>query len=1110
MHALRLASLYLALFLSGAAALVYQSTWGRMLQRVFGVSDLAIATVLATFFLGLGVGSALGGRWGERVRRPALIYALLEAVIGLWALLSLVLIPNVHGIYAAIGAGQGFATLTAIRFTIAVFILLPPTLLMGATLPILIAATARHGIAWSSSATWLYATNTLGAMLGAGFTGLYLVPTHGAKASVVVAALGSFAAAVLVVTSWRGGRERAAEPRPRRRPHPAAIERETHVSGSGAARLAMLLASVAGFASLASEVLWTRVLRMVVQGTTQAFAAMLVNFLAGIALGSLLAERLMRSSRNPRRLFATTQLLLAGLTVLAIWVAGQLPRLLVMVQHSTTLVPHEAWVVLVVSSVLLLPLAIVLGTSIPLAWRIAGGDAEDAARHSGRVLAANTLGGLGGSILAGFLLVPTLGLEGAITAVVLFHFLAAAIALQASYADLVRRAFAVAIPALLAVLAALAGPDLPLPYLLDAWYDPSRAYIDGPGHESWEQDVEFLREGRNTTVTILERGDSTLRLFNDGRPESGFGGADPGFGEELAVLGTLPTLFAQEHERAMVIGLGAGHSTAVLRGGPWERIDVVELEGAVVEAARFLYEQRETEFPLDDERVHLIVDDARAQLVLAPEGTYDAVVSQPSHPWLAGSSALYTREFFQEVERALAPGGVLALWSNLFRMDPPHLKQIVRTLLEVFDHVKAFVVESSSFIFIAGDQPLEFDERFATRVTSEGLRPFLRPFVLDDLVDYASSMELDGPNARAWSAGQPLIVDDRPALEFDLARIPHDQGLSERELDMALEEVPWIARESFAPVPLDMRTDLLIQRIEYVGLRPPALDRVEASLDGLGLEPLDRHLVEGVLAEQRGDVEAALAHYDEALADDRAAYRADRLREAERDWRGLLAHARVPGRATPSSATPYLSAALALRDEVAARQALALVPEVNNTTDDPIAAVVRAWLGESALGESSLGEPGEEEEPETARDDEDGDTCPAVLEAVEAHAFARENEHVTLLAAECAFAAGDLEAGRAYLADRRRVRRSLAAQIAQEASEANGPQPGLGATLWRRVLEADPAHPRAAAELARWLHQEGEEVQAGAVLRRAWQEVRGLPDAASTVRQAADELGVQL
>ena len=148
---------------------------------------------------------------------------------------------------------------------------------------------------------------------------------------------------------------------------------------------------------------------------------------------------------------------------------------------------------------------------------------------------------------------PTLGLEGAITAVVLFHFLAAAIALQASYADLVRRAFAVAIPALLAVLAALAGPDLPLPYLLDAWYDPSRAYIDGPGHESWEQDVEFLREGRNTTVTILERGDSTLRLFNDGRPESGFGGADPGFGEELAVLGTLPTLFAQEHERAMRI-----------------------------------------------------------------------------------------------------------------------------------------------------------------------------------------------------------------------------------------------------------------------------------------------------------------------------------------------------------------------------------------------------------------------------------------------------------------------------------------------------------------------------------------------------------------------------
>ncbi|MEM9075156.1 MAG: hypothetical protein AAGE52_42050, partial [Myxococcota bacterium] len=584
---LRIISLYVALFLSGTAALVYQSTWGRMLQRVFGVSDLAVATVLATFFLGLGLGSALGGRWGRKVRRPARAYALLEVAIGAWALLSLLLIPNVHDVYAAIGGGMGFGALTIIRFLIAIFILLPPTLLMGATLPILIAATARQGVAWSSSATWLYATNTLGAVVGAGITGLYLVPSFGAKVSVVVAACASFAAAIIVYVVWRGASDTEEKEEPSERvPVPSRV------------RLAMTLAAIAGLASLASEVLWTRVLRLVVQGTTQAFAAMLVNYLIGIALGSIIAERLMRKpNRNPTVLFAGTQLLLGILTVAAIYVGSQLPRLAVLVQGSTNIVPHEAWVILALSSFLLLPLALVLGTSVPLAWRIAGGGTDDASEHSGRVLAANTLGGLFGSLGAGFLLIPgfAAALEGSdpadirvsavelsLLAVVFVHLLAATIALVSAARTSIQRIFGMTGPLAVGVVLVLIGPSLNLPFLLDAWYDPSSAVVTGPD-DYWRNNVVFLEEGRNTTVSILDRS-STLRLFNDGRPESGFGEDDPGFGEELAVLGSLPVIFAEKHERAMVIGLGAGHTTAVLLGGPWQQVDVVELEGAVVNA----------------------------------------------------------------------------------------------------------------------------------------------------------------------------------------------------------------------------------------------------------------------------------------------------------------------------------------------------------------------------------------------------------------------------------------------------------------------------------------------------------------------------------------------
>lgn len=1069
--AIRFASLFVALFLSGAAALVYQSTWGRMLQRVFGVSDLAIATVLATFFLGLGLGSALGARFATRFRRPALAYGFLEAVIGLWALLSLLLIPNLHTFYSGLGQDAGFGLLTTIRLLLAVVVLLPPTLLMGATLPVLVQAASRHGVHWSSSATWLYATNTFGAVAGAGLTGLWLVPTYGTRTSVVVAAVASFAAALVVLVFWSSGARNATERR----------EEPSDERGRGSARLAMSLAALAGFASLASEVLWTRILRMVVQGTTQAFAAMLVNFLVGIALGSLAAERLMAKGRDPRTLFGITQTLLALLTVLAMSVGAQMPRLSMLLQERHQVVPHEPWVLLVLSAVLLLPLALVLGTSIPLAWRIAGGSPEEAARHSGRVLAANTLGGLLGSMTAGFLLVPSLGIEASILAVVFLHLTASAIAFRSVTSRLVPQVLALTAPIALGVGLLSLQPSLHVPYLLDAWYDTSRALIEGPG-DTDRDGLKFMEEGRNTTVTVIERSGS-LRLFNDGRPESGISlSGEPGFGEELAVLGSLPTLFARDHGRAMVVGLGAGHSAAVMTGGPWERLDVVELEESVVRAARFLYEAREKPFPLDDPRVHLIVDDARAQLVLAPEASYDAVVSQPSHPWLAGSSALYTEEFFREVDRALRPGGVLALWTNLFRIHVRHLRSIVATLFEVFEHVSAFVAESSSFVLVASHEPILFDERFAERVSSDGLEPFLRPFALDDIVDFTSTLELDSASARAFSEGATTVHDDRPVLEIELARIPHDQWLAESVLDYAFAELPWVHSETVAGLPADVRAEFFLQRIERVRLRLRALTRLEQSLDGAGFPEESEHLLRGALAETRGDVSAALHHYDRARRDLRAADRADRLREAELHHYELLAALDDDDRALPQRATPFLAAALAREDREAAARAVELAERIGDTTHAPLLAVARAFAAGDCAG----------------------------LEAAASDA-ALDEPTVGLLAARCADADGRFEDAARFLERRGFALRAIASRETREGEAARtGQNGGLAMMHFRRAFRANPGHGAATTSLANQLHALGREVEASEVLRAGWPEARHLPAAKALFESTASALGVTL
>jgi spermidine synthase len=248
------------------------------------------------------------------------------------------------------------------------------------------------------------------------------------------------------------------------------------------------------------------------------------------------------------------------------WLAPQLPRILGLVSGEADLDPYRTWTMLATAAVLLLPLSLVLGTSIPLAWRLAGGDASTAAENAGRVLAWNTVGGLVGSLLAGFVMVPALGIEFSLAIVAVVHLETALVAFRGTSETLVQKLASLVLPNVAVVAIFLIRPTIDLPFLLHARNDAITAIVEGPNAPTWASQIVSLREGRNTTVTITDE-DGLLRLYNDGRPESGFGGDEPGFGAELSMLGSLPILFANAHKRAMMIGLGAGHTTAVMLGG---------------------------------------------------------------------------------------------------------------------------------------------------------------------------------------------------------------------------------------------------------------------------------------------------------------------------------------------------------------------------------------------------------------------------------------------------------------------------------------------------------------------------------------------------------------
>lgn len=1069
-----LAALHVALFFSGAAGLVYESSWTRLLHRVFGVGDLAVATVLATFFLGLGLGNGLAARYAAKVVRPARAYAILEVGVGLYALLSLLIVPGLGAAYGAVGADASFATLTLVRFVLACLALLPPTILMGATLPIV--AEASTDPAWSRSVTAFYTSNTLGAVVGAGLAGFFLVPHFGTRATVVVGAVLSFAAAAIVLAALRDARKEA---------RPSAPLDDAEASASDVASshrtplgLAAVLTFLAGAAALGSEVIWTRVLRIVVHGTTPAFAAMLVNYLLGIAVGALVARALTKRF-HPARLLGATQMTLVVLTGLAIALVPFAPRVIPMLREMPDTVPNETWIIGLVSGALLFPLAVVLGTGLPTTWAMIDRGA-DAGRGSAIVLAANTVGGLVGSLAAGFLLVPSLGTEASLLAFAGVNALVAAIALRGAAPDgdeptaLLQRVGAIVGPLAVLVVVLLARPSLELRFLLSVSTDPVQAMVGGPG-EAWNRRVVFLREGRNTTVTVLDRGTS-LGLYNDGRPESGFSQGMPGFGQELVVLGGLPGVLAAERRDAMIIGLGAGHTASVALATGFEHVRVIELEEGIVEASRLLYEARGRPFPLDDPRAQLIIDDARNQLGLMPEGSLDAVISQPSHPWLAGSSALYTVEFFGEVRRALRPGGVFGLWVNLFRMDVPHLRSVVRTLLEVFPIVHGFVVENSSLVLMASNGPVRFGPEQTERIRSaDASGPFFAPFDLGSVEALLAHLELDPEAARTFAEGGALIVDDRPLLELELAGIQNSVGLDARAIDRAVEGEAWLhAMPEGVPDP----TELLLRRLDVVAARPAGLRRVESSFSDALLSGVeDEALIRGRVAELRGDVTHALEAYDRSAAVE-AHDRAAALRFDEALWESLAASVGTSPPPVLSDPSPVIRAAL-----VTPRPDARIVAFVRANERHPMARATMALIDRGCVA--------------------------ATEESVTSVADA--TPEIARFLAQCAWTSGDVEAATRHEQVAWRLRTAEAGRLTRDGEvlteQGNG---GLALLVLRRALRLYPTTTRAAIALARLHQRDGRPDQARAVILAAFEATAGLDEARGRLVQAALSLGIEL
>lgn len=688
------AAFYLLFTLSGFAGLIYESIWTHYLKLYLGHAAYAQSLVLAVFMGGMALGAAASARISTRLSSPLAGYALAEALVGL----------------AALGFHEGFVALTgwsyasllpalgaegavlAAKLALACLLILPQSVLLGATFPLMSAGLVRaHPRAAGESVAMLYFTNSLGAALGVLASGFVLIAWVGLPGTLRIAGvinLGLAAAVWLLARPLQAG----------------ALERRAEGAPSAAATL-LAVAFLTGLASFVYEISWIRMLSLVLGASTHSFELMLSTFILGLALGGLAVRRLVDRTASPERLLGWVQVAmgLAALATLPVYdrTFGLMETLM------RGIARNDAGYVLfnlsgqAIAALVMLPATFCAGMTLPL---ITGALLRRGAGEGaiGRVYAANTLGAIAGVLLAVHVGLPGLGLKGALVTAALLD---AALGLVLLYRFAPRGAqFAPA-----AAACALLFAPIALAFELDANKMTAGVYRHGDLASSRDATVLFARDGKTATVHLVRYGD-TLSIRTNGKSDGsinlqGKAESDRGTDEITMVLsGALPLALKPEAKSAAVIGIGTGLTThTLLQSLEIERVETVEIEAAMAEAARGFAPRNGAAFA--DPRGAIRIDDAKTWFA-ARQRRYDIIVSEPSNPWVSGVSSLFTREFYRRIRSHLAPGGVLVQWFQLYEIDASLLASVMAALGAELPHYAVYAPSDHDLLIVAGVAPL--------------------------------------------------------------------------------------------------------------------------------------------------------------------------------------------------------------------------------------------------------------------------------------------------------------------------------------------------------------------------------------------------------------------
>jgi spermidine synthase len=750
---------------SGCAALVYEVVWFQILELVVGASSLSLGILLGTFMGGMCVGSLLAPRFISRMHHPLKVYAYLELGIAALGLIILVLVPLIGSLYLSF-AGSGTASML-FRGIVAGICLLPPTFLMGATLPAIsrwVQATPE-GVAWLG---FFYGGNIAGAVAGSLLAGFYLLRIHDTAIATFVAV---FINIVVAVMALMIAKVTPYEP-------DAVMETETTAASATDEKVeawpVYLTIGLSGMAALASEVIWIRLLALLFGATVYTFALVLAAFLFGLGIGSSVGAAIARTTKRPRIALGWCQMLICAAIA---WAAYQtmesMPWWPINVELSYDFLT-KFQLDMVRCLWALLPASILWGASFPLALASVATKGKDAGKVVGTVYAANTVGAIFGALTASMLLVSLLGDESGnggmqhaqqalIGISAISGLLMLALAPAGSESGKAKLSFAATVifAMVLSGLLVWAVPPLNKDFIAYGRFAPIRA---------GRSEVIYTGEGRMGLVAVSRLSDGTLNYHNAGKIQAS---SDPADMRLQRMLGHLTTLIPAEQKNFMVIGFGAGATAGAVSIEPrLERQTIVEIEPLVpVFVGKHFAEHNFN--VAENKKVTVRIDDGR-HFLMTTDQKFDGITSDPLDPWVKGAAALYTVEFFEAAKAHLKPGGVVTQFVQLYESTEEAVKSEIATFFKVFPDGMLFVnnISGTGYDLVmlgqAGPSAIDVDAMTAKLESPEyaGVAQSLRDISLFSASNLLATFAGTATQFQGWTKDASINTDKSLRLQY--------------------------------------------------------------------------------------------------------------------------------------------------------------------------------------------------------------------------------------------------------------------------------------------------------------------------------------------------------